>query len=789
MGNRARQSEGATEFMQGLCEEYRDEAAALWECRKKASTAPNCDLDDLRGIDARLEAQFDALRVAGEPGWEICKRSFEDDAGKCFAASVFAFESADEIRVDLILGKAASSPELSEGVISALHWLPYEKAGKHIQKLLESKSADSMYMGIASSALHRRDPKYYLDDAINSTEIRLKARALLAVGELGRKSSTLLTGRLRDNFNSPDPIISFAAAWSSALMGDAKAVDTLQKFVNSGYPFSGNAINIAMRRMAREDAIPWQIELAKSTATLRLALLGAGIIGDPLLIPWLLEQMLIPGQARAAGEAFTMITGIDILRSGMEDQCPAGFSVGPNDDPSDSNVELDPDEFLAWPNRELLAAWWKKSKDNFQAGTRLLLGKTLTRENILSVLSAGSQRQRAAAAMELGIIEPGRPLYNIFDTAWRQMPQPTPAMRAVYTPVNYGLRELVITAVNCITPVGLDAEMTAASVRARIPRHVCHEEYRDAPGDLIKIGQIAVAKDNVKDIGERLGKIANICLEDMLEGYFRYVPKWPAQCHLILGAASEQRPGPDYGKEIIDSLVETLSDLFPQSSSEFTPKGNPTLHYALKEAACLMSGNQESLFIIGAIESLLAESTLSWFEANNRLKSDSYGQQHGLIASEAVCFMVVEERQRAIMAKRPILARVAALGIGEEPRPRISGLSNSYTGLSKACQDALEPLGNRELKGIFSDLNGEDSRAHEWSVALLRCFNKNRQRPYLSKPHDFYGDIGAASGAVMVGIAAQGFIRNWLESPVMIFCSDDHGPCGAVILEKETETG
>ena len=329
--------------------------------------------------------------------------------------------------------------------------------------------------------------------------------------------------------------------------------------------------------------------------------------------------------------------------------------------------------------------------------------------------------------------------------------------------------------------------MTAASVRAGIPRLICHEEYQDAGGELIKIAQIAVVNDGISDTGERLGKIANICLEDMLEGYFRNVPKRPARCQLILGAASAKRPGPDYGKKILDSLVETLNDRFPQCSGLVVSKGNASLNYALKEATSLMLSNPESLFVVGAIESLLEEPILNWFEANDRLKSDRYGRQHGLIASEAVCFMVVEERQRAILAKRPILARVTALGMEEEPQPRVSGLSNLCTGLSKACQDALEPLGNRELKGILGDINGEDSRAHEWSVAMLRCFNKNRKWSPLLRPHNFYGDIGAASGAVMAGIAIQGFIRNWLESPVMIFCSDDHGPCGAVILEKETE--
>jgi hypothetical protein len=34
----------------------------------------------------------------------------------------------------------------------------------------------------------------------------------------------------------------------------------------------------------------------------------------------------------------------------------------------------------------------------------------------------------------------------------------------------------------------------------------------------------------------------------------------------------------------------------------------------------------------------------------------------------------------------------------------------------------------------------------------------------------------------------EGFKKGWLQSPAMIFCSDDFGACGAVVLEKEITT-
>ena len=703
---------------------------------------------------------------------------------------MLAFESADEIRTDLILQKAAPSPELSEGVISALHWLPHDRAAKHIQKLLESKSTDCLYIGIAASALHRRDPKYFLDNAINSSDPRLKARAFHAIGELGRKSHTLQKARLQDNLNNPDPTISFAAAWSSALMGDAKALEILQMFVNQGSPYGASAMNIAMRRMKPGAALAWQKELAKSPDTLRLAVHGAGIIGDPALIPWLLEQMPIPDQARVAGEAFTMITGIDILKRSMEDQCPAGFSAGPNDDPSDPNVGPDPDEFLPWPNREMLAAWWGKHKDKLPAGTRLLLGKTLTRENILNVLNTGSQRQRAAAALELAIIEPGRPLYNICDPAWRQMPRPTPSIRAVSSPPNYGPRELVITAVNCITPVGLDAEMTAASVRAGIDRFTFNDEYRDADGEPLIMAKIRGLRDNERDSIIRIRDLAEICLRDILQEYFQEVPgqKRPDKGCILLGTAVVRRPGPDYGAKCSKTQIHGLRDRVDNPSVKIVPRGNASLHYALLEAYQIISGDPNALCIVSGVDTHLIKHTLDWLKGGSRLKSSCYGKHNGLHASEAVSHLVVEDREHAIRARRRILARISSIGLAQEQQPRASDKTGIGAGLSEACQVALESLKGKMPEVIFADLNGEDSRARELIMAIMRSFKKDQEKPPIWKPAECYGDIGAASGAVMASIVAWGFTRNWIPSPAMIVCSDDYGPCGALILEKETET-
>jgi len=131
--------------------------------------------------------------------------------------------------------------------------------------------------------------------------------------------------------------------------------------------------------------------------------------------------MKSPELARVAGEAFSMITGVDIELEGMKDIRPEGFNSGPNDDPDDDNVAMNSDANLPWPNPGLIANWWDMNEGHFQYGTRHLLGNTISREHLRHVLRTGRQRQRTSAALELAILEPGRPLFEVRAPGFRQL--------------------------------------------------------------------------------------------------------------------------------------------------------------------------------------------------------------------------------------------------------------------------------------------------------------------------------------------------------------------------------
>jgi len=392
---------------------HAEEAAFLWTQRDQAVRAPHYSLQDLADLDERVEANLDGLRIAGEAGWEIAKEGLgQEEAGEVFTAAVLAFESGDPQRIEEVLAVGAQSLELARGVISALGWLTFEQAEPHILSLGESDEPIRRRIAIAAAAIHRQAVGQVMDDPV------VRPRGLRAVGELGKVA---LLPHCQASFDAEDEQCRFWGAWSAALLGDVKVVRVLREIAEGGGLLAERAGDLAARRMALPDALQWQQQLAANPDHHRLAAKVAGTIGDPALIPWLMELMEIPDLARVAGEAFSMITGVDIAYEDLEGKWPEGFEAGPTEGPEDEEVVMDPDEDLPWPEPELIANWWADNGGKFAVGTRHLLGKPISLDNLRRVLREGRQRQRAAAALELVLGEPAQPLFEVRAPGRRQL--------------------------------------------------------------------------------------------------------------------------------------------------------------------------------------------------------------------------------------------------------------------------------------------------------------------------------------------------------------------------------
>ncbi|MCG3028154.1 TIGR02270 family protein, partial [Pseudomonas aeruginosa] len=146
-----------------------------------------------------------------------------------------------------------------------------------------------------------------------------------------------------------------------------------------------------------------------------------GLFGDPVAVPWLIQQMRDESLARVAGEAFSLITGADLALLDLELEALPDYDPGPNDDPDDEDVALDDDENLTWPDAARVTAWWRDHGARFVAGRAYLLGEPLGEAHCRQVLRDGQQRQRMAAACLLARFVPNLPLFPTGAPVRRQL--------------------------------------------------------------------------------------------------------------------------------------------------------------------------------------------------------------------------------------------------------------------------------------------------------------------------------------------------------------------------------
>ena len=399
-------------FIAEIVEEHADEAAFLFRIRDAAATAPHYDRARLGELDERLEAHLDGVRIAGEKGLEIAAESLdEDEPGTAFTLAVLAAERASEELLAPALELAEVSPGLSRGVIAGLAWAPFAAARGVLAPLL-APSASGLHrrIGIAACAAHREDPGEALTYALFDEDAALKARALRAVGELGRVDLAD-TVRAELAFAGGDER-RFWAAWSAALLGVEAAVPALWSIADGGGPFAERACALVMRRLDVREARARLESLGAVAEHARAAIAGAAALGDPALAPWLLTMTASPDLARVAGEAFATITGATI-EGPLAAAAPAGFHAGPSDDPADTRVAMDPDGPLRWPAVAALQSWWSARESDFRRGSRYLGGAPMTAPALESDLVHAHQRRRAGAAIELTLRQPGRPLTEV----------------------------------------------------------------------------------------------------------------------------------------------------------------------------------------------------------------------------------------------------------------------------------------------------------------------------------------------------------------------------------------
>lgn len=397
-----------------LYEQYVIDAAFLWQLRSSRVNQPQYTREDMAHLEQRIEDQLDGLMASIDPGWAACDAALAlQEPGEVFAATVIALRSHEILKIQRAVQVGLTSQRTFSALVSALGWLPAEIAQPWIERLLHGKDMQHKYLGLAACSVRRVDPGALLNDILKredcSAHTALTARALRLAGELRRQDlmPTLLAAQSSDN-----ETIRFWALWSSILLGRGAAAQALRPTVFTPGPHQSKAIQLVFRVLPIEQAREWVSVLSQDKEASRTVIEATGVLGDPHAVNWLITKMTDPAWARPAGEAFTNITGIDLVQHQLQGAPPPAQPLIPGDDPNDADVSVDADKNLPWPDVEKVTALWRQHGQHFLVGQRYFLGKPISVELLKHKLTSAYQRQRHAAALELALIDPASRLHN-----------------------------------------------------------------------------------------------------------------------------------------------------------------------------------------------------------------------------------------------------------------------------------------------------------------------------------------------------------------------------------------
>jgi uncharacterized protein (TIGR02270 family) len=409
-----------------VLEQHWEDSALLFEARARRVQSPRMSLGALARLDELTDAHLDGLAVAAPEASRVLTRDPEHlDAGRVAAITAYALRSDRLDLLDWLSGVGSEVSGFWEVVGDGLAWISDESLAAASLAVVRHPPPWAAILSLVACRLTGRIAHELFVSCLSDGALPVVQMTCLKVaGELG---VTALRARCAELARSANPQVAKEAVLAQWMIGERDVLHgtILQIFSRPDSSGRGDSLGAwfiqglsqsqSFTALERECATHSQHGARHAELTSYM-----GLVGEVRLVHLVIDRMDTANLARAAGEAFTWITGADLEALGLDRDPPEDFQSGPNDDPNDDNVAMDEDEDLPWPDPVKVADWWHKNKHNFQPGVRYFMGKPVTVEHCIHVLKTGKQRQRFIAARYLKLLQPERPLFNCAAPAWRQ---------------------------------------------------------------------------------------------------------------------------------------------------------------------------------------------------------------------------------------------------------------------------------------------------------------------------------------------------------------------------------
>lgn len=342
-----------------------------------------------------------------------------------------------------------------------------------------------------------------------------------------------------------------------------------------------------------------------------------------------------------------------------------------------------------------------------------------------------------------------------------------------------------VVATGARTPVGLTAESAAAAVRARISRIAEHPFLVDLRGEPVRMARDGLLAPGLFGV-PRMIALVRSAFDEVIG---KCGPPASTMRMVLLVGLPEFRPG--WTERDMGAVEQELMLSFRVMSGKphVIPGGHAAALEALRRGVELIGEGRADLCLVGGVESYLEPDTLLWLDRNRQLLRS--GMRSAFHPGEGAGFLAIAgERVRQRLDLRSLGIILATQVSRETSLIKTDDLSTGE-GLTRAIQAVTAKWRERgeRVDDVYCDLNGERYRTEEWGFALLRTQGAFGDVSAVRTAVSEWGDMGAASGALLSILALRAWARGYARGPTaLVWGSSEGGLRGAALLRR-TESG
>lgn len=348
---------------------------------------------------------------------------------------------------------------------------------------------------------------------------------------------------------------------------------------------------------------------------------------------------------------------------------------------------------------------------------------------------------------------------------------------------------VVVAGSGAICSVGVGIAQVYASVRAGIARKIASEvvdrEFEPItmallPDAALEPLDLEVARHGLSGRQSRMLSLAATAIRESVTA----LPVAAQPVRVFLGLPEPTPAWPSTPPWFLEALATQAGVAVDLAQSRMFPCGRAAALVALEAAVQAISSGQANHVLVGGVDSFMDLDRLSELLAEERICP----APDGFIPGEGAAFVLLANRRGLPSGGK---SNVAVLAVGKACDP--GHLYSSQPGTGEGLATAIETMvaTSAALPGpicnTYAGLNGESFGAKEWGVAALRhrpLFSPDAQ---MDHPADCYGDVGAATGAILVALASTALARGDRLGPSLVWSSSDGEDCACAVMDVQTQ--